>query len=76
MHLWSGDGVKKGTEEGGTLQLKSQTSYSTFKPRFKPKQPGGENCLSLEDHGLMEEVSTENRPCVTIGVWTIERKGQ
>lgn len=45
--------VSKGTEEGPS----PPTVHSN--PVFNPKQPGGENCLSLEDQGLMEEVSSK-----------------
>lgn len=63
--------VSKGTEEGPS----PPTVHSN--PVFIPKQPGGENYLSLEDQGLMEEASSKlglESPLDTI--WTIAQKRQ
>lgn len=59
MHLWSGDGVREGTKEGGALQLQLNHSPPTVHVRsvFNPK-PGGDNCPYLKNRGgLMGEVA-------------------
>lgn len=58
--------VSKGTEEGPSPPIVHSN------PVFIPKQPGGENYLSFEDQGLMEEASSK----LGLGVWTVAQKRQ